>query len=77
MNKMLVIKKEVDLKEIGFSKPDNDLIWKDEYGCHVHDITRELYQSIIRNPEKSLERIYQLISMGVVENIETDGETNE
>lgn len=62
----LKIKDGVNLEELGFTRKDGNLVWKDNFGLFVHEITRELYQDVI-NPNKSLGRIFELTKIGVVE----------
>lgn len=74
---MLRIKKDVDLKELGFTKEDDDFIYQDDVGLCVQDDRIIFFGNISGfhiDQDNHLDRLYDLIQANLVEKVEeTDG----
>ncbi|MBQ9298695.1 MAG: hypothetical protein IJ223_06735 [Clostridia bacterium] len=70
---MLKIKDDVDLKELGFEKEDDDFIYQDDVGLCCQD-DRIIYFGNISgfhiDQDNHLDRLYDLIQAGLVEKVE-------
>lgn len=70
---MLKIKDDVDLKELGFEKEDDDLIYQDDVGLCCQD-DRIIYFGNISgfhiDQDNHLDRLYDLIKADLVEKVE-------
>lgn len=70
---MLKIKDNVDLKEIGFYKDEEDFIWGDDWFVLVDKDTRIISYTWTK-VDKALDRIYDLIKADLVEKVEGSDE---
>lgn len=69
--KVLKIKDEIDLKELGFKKEDEDFVYVDDYDFLIEDDRRiSSIQFFGDNEEKRLCRLYDLIKDDIVECVE-------
>ena len=69
---MLKIKDDVDLKELGFTKDDEDFIYQDDYGICCEDeriIWFGNMSKFIEHQHDHLDRLYDLIEMGAIEKV--------
>jgi len=67
---MLKIKEEVDLKELGFEKDDEDFIWQDDCGLMVDSTTKIISLPYFDHKDLTLNKLYDLIQAGLVEKVE-------
>lgn len=64
---MLKIKDDVNLEELTFEKDKKDFIWQDDWGLMVDSATRRIDLPYFDYTDKTLNRLYDLITAGLVE----------
>lgn len=70
---MLKIKDDVDLKELGFDKEDDDFIYQDDVGLFCQDDRILFFGNISGfhiDQNNHLDRLFDLIKAGLVEKVE-------
>jgi hypothetical protein len=69
---ILKIKDEIDLKELGFKKDDDDFIYTDDYEFMIDEyrlVFPYQFDSSCKYGEVRLNRLYDLIQAGYVEKV--------
>ena len=69
---MLKIKDNVDLKELGFNKDEEDFIYQDDVGLMVDSDTRTIDLPYFDYCDKTLNKLYDLIKADLVEKVDNN-----
>lgn len=69
---MLKIKDNVDLKNLGFNKDEEDFIYQDDVGLMVDSDTRTINIPYFDYHDKPLNKLYDLIKADLVVKVESD-----